>query len=394
MLVATLIGMGVCTTMIGLLPTYAQIGVAAPIILLVLRLIQGLCAGGEWGGAALMAVEHAAPHKRGLAEPTLRWVFPGHAAGHGRIRPDDWCYLPGDAFLEWGWRVPFLLSFVLVLLGHFIRRSVDETPIYQDIAKRKQQTKAPVAVLFKKHWALIICSAVLFAGTNASGYIATGGFVTAYTTNPDGPIAFDRTTAMLCISCAAAVWFITTLLSGIASDYFGRRNTYLFGYLWLIVFAFPMFAMVNTAEPLMVAAGLSLFAVGLGFSFGPQAAWYTELFPANIRFSGVSISYGVGTVIGGAFAPTIGQGLLDATGSTNAIAVYIIVMSALSVVAALLLQDVPRRALGIDHQEEQEHYARLRLGSATPYTSAPQQLADANATPANSEPEDLERITT
>src|SRR5699024_6846294 len=145
-----------------------------------------------------------------------------------------------------------------------------------------------------------------------------------------------------------------------------RRRTYLFGYIWLIVFAFPMFALVNTAQPLLVSAGLSLFAVGLGFSFGPQAAWYTELFPANIRVSGVSISYGIGTVIGGAFAPTIAHGLLEATGSTNGIAVYSTVMSALSCIAALLLQEVPRRALGIDHQEEQEHYARLRLGKVEP----------------------------
>src|SRR5699024_3230283 len=220
-------------------------------------------------------------------------------------------------------------------------------------------------------------------------------YTTLFRTNPDGPIAFDRTTAMLCISSAAGVWFLTTLISGIVSDYFGRRNTYLFGYLWLIVFAFPMFALVNTAEPLKVAAGLSLFAVGLGFSFGPQAAWYTELFPANIRFSGVSISYGIGTVIGGAFAPTIGQGLLDTTGSTNGIAAYVIVMTALSCFAALQLHDVQRRAIDIDNEEEQEHYARLRLGKTEPYTAA-LQLGDAHvdsqAAPAN--PDDLERVTT
>src|SRR5690625_421286 len=330
-----------------------------------------------------MAVEHAAPNKRGLAGTYPQMgVSLGMLLATGVFALMTGVISPGDAFLEWGWRVPFILSFVLVLLGHFIRRSVDETPIYQDIAERKQQTKAPVAVLFKNHWALIAAAAVLFAGTNASGYIATGGFVTAYTTNPDGPIAFDRTTAMVCISAAAGVWFLTTLLSGIASDYFGRRNTYLFGYAWLMVFAFPMFALVNTAEPLKVAGGLSLFAVGLGFSFGPQAAWYTELFPANIRFSGVSISYGIGTVIGGAFAPTIGQGLLEATSSTNAIAVYIIAISALSAIAALLLQDVPRRPLGIEHQAEQEHYARLRLGKVEPYPGA-QELVDASVPTSN-----------
>src|SRR5699024_1220558 len=114
-----------------------------------------------------------------------------------------------------GYIIPIILIIVIFMICHYIRRSVDESPIYQDIAQRKQQTKAPVAVLFKKHWALIAAAAVLFAGTNASGYIATGGFVTAYTTNPEGPIAFDRTTAMLCISSAASVWFLTTLISGI-----------------------------------------------------------------------------------------------------------------------------------------------------------------------------------
>src|SRR5699024_2184190 len=154
---------------------------------------------------------------------------------------------------------------------------------------------------------------------------------------------------------------------------------------WLIVFACPMFAVVNTAQPLLVSAGLSLFAVGLGFSFGPQAAWYTELFPANIRFSGVSLSYGIGTVIGGAFAPTIGQGLLEATGSANGIAGDIIVLSALSCIAALLLRDVPRRALAIGHQAEPEHYARLRLGKVEPY-SGTHQLNDASLSTDGREP--------
>ncbi|MFH0411380.1 MFS transporter [Corynebacterium sp. L4756] len=393
-LVATLIGMGVATTAIGFLPTYAQIGVAAPILLLLLRLFQGLCAGGEWGGAALMAVEHSSPRKRGLAGTYPQMgVSLGMLLATGVFALMSGVISPGDAFLEWGWRVPFILSFVLVLLGHFIRRSVDETPIYKEIAVRKEQPKAPVAELFKKHWALILAAAVLFAGSNASGYIATGGFITAYSTNPEGPIGFDRTTAMLCISCAALVWFITTLLSGIASDYFGRRNTYLFGYVWLIVFAFPMFALVNTADPIKFSIGLALFAVGLGFSFGPQAAWYTELFPADIRFSGVSISYGVGTVIGGAFAPTIGQGLLEATGSTNAIAGYIIVMSLLSIIAALLLHDVPRRPLGIDYQEEQEKYARLRIGNgAASVRGQESEVTLAKSNEVNAEPDEMERV--
>ena len=373
-LVVTLIGMGVATTAIGLLPTYAQIGVAAPILLLLLRIIQGISAGGEWGGAALMAVEHADPDKRGLAGTYPQLGVPlGMLLASGVFALMTGVISPGEAFLEWGWRVPFLLSFVLVLLGHFIRRSVDESPIYKEIAERKEQTKAPIAVLFKFHWPLILGAAFLFAGNNAGGYMTTGGFITAYTTNPDGPVALDRTDALLCISGAAAVWFVFTLIGGIVSDKIGRRNTFLLGYAWLIALAFPMFVLVNAAQPLLLFAGLSLFAVGLGFTYGPQAAWYAELFPANIRFSGVSISYALGAILGGAFAPTIAQALLDATGSTDAIVLYLIAMFVLGGAAALILQDKPRRPLGIDHQEEQEQFARLRIGNfrATSQSNAP-----------------------
>lgn len=361
-LVITLIGMGLATTAIGLLPTYAQIGVAAPIMLLVLRVIQGISAGGEWGGAALMAVEHADPNKRGLAGTYPQLGVPlGMLLASGVFALMTGVISPGDAFLEWGWRVPFLLSFVLVLIGHFIRRSVDESPIYVEIAQRKKRTKAPLAVLFKNHWPLILAAAVLFAGNNAGGYMTTGGFITAYTTDPDGPIGLDRTSALVCISGAAAVWLVATLVGGIVSDKIGRRNTFLLGYAWLIVFSFPMFALVNTAQPWLLFAGLGIFAIGLGFTYGPQASWYAELFPANIRLSGVSITYALGAILGGAFAPTIAQGLLTATGSTNSIALYLIIMFALGSGAALILQDKPGRPLGIDHSAEQERYARLRF---------------------------------
>ncbi|RSZ61912.1 MFS transporter [Corynebacterium hylobatis] len=360
-LVATLILMGVATTMIGLLPTYATIGVAAPLLLVLLRILQGISAGGEWGGAALMAVEHAPAHRRGLAGTYPQLGVPlGMLLAAGVFALMTGVITPGDAFLEWGWRVPFLLSFVLVLIGHFIRRSVDESPVFQEIAERKEQTSAPVAKLFRFHWPLIIVSALLFAGNNAGGYMTTGGFITAYSTNPEGPVGLDRTEVLLAVTASAAVWFVATLAAGFLSDAIGRRKTFLIGYAWLLTMAFPLFLLVNTGNIWMLTLGLSLFAIGLGLTYGPQASWYAELFPANVRFSGVSISYALGAILGGAFAPLIAQALLSATGTTLAVSTYLSIMFLIGTAAALVLQDKPGRPLGIGEQEEQEKYAVLR----------------------------------
>ncbi|MGD7002576.1 MFS transporter [Corynebacterium halotolerans] len=360
-LVATLILMGVSTTLIGVLPTYAMAGMAAPILLVLLRIIQGISAGGEWGGAALMAVEHAPAHRRGLAGTYPQLGVPlGMLLASAVFALMTGVIAPGDAFLEWGWRVPFLISFVLVLIGHFIRRSVDESPVFQEIVERKEQTKAPIFKLFKFHWPLIICAALLFAGNNAGGYMTTGGFLTAYATNPDGPIALNATPVLLAVTFASGVWFFSTLFGGIISDRLGRRTTFLLGYAWLVLMAFPLFLLINTGDIVFLTLGMSLFAVGLGFTYGPQASWYAELFPANVRFSGVAISYALGAIVGGAFAPTIAQGLLGATGSTHSVSIYLIVMFLISTAAALLLQDKPGRSLGIDGQRDQERYALLR----------------------------------
>lgn len=361
-LVLTLLLMGVATTLIGLLPTYETIGVLAPILLVLLRILQGISAGGEWGGAALMAVEHAPAHRRGLAGTFPQLGVPlGMLLAAGVFALMTGVIAPGEAFLEWGWRVPFLLSFVLVLIGHFIRRSVDETPVFAEISARKKHTSAPVVTLFRFHWPLIITAALLFAGNNAGGYMIVGGFITSYASDPAGPVALDRTPVLLTVTAAAAVWFLSTLVSGFLCDRIGRRNTFLLGFAVLLVMAFPLFQLVNTGDIRLLTLGLCLYAIGLGLSYGPQASWYAELFPANVRFAGVSISYALGAIAGGAFAPLIAQALLDATGTTQAISTYLVIMFLIGTVAALLLQDNPGRDLGIDAQPEQESNARLRI---------------------------------
>ena len=247
MLVLTLTLMGASTTLIGLLPNFETAGILAPILLLVLRILQGISAGGEWGGAVLMAVEHAPADRRARAGSYPQLGVPlGMLLASAVTALMTGVISPGEAFVAWGWRVPFLLSVVLVVVGFFIRRAVDESPIFQEIADKKAQTKVPVLLLFKKHWALVLIAALIFAGNNAAGYMTTGGFLQAYMTNPEGPVGFSRTEVLLAVSFGAVMWFLFTLLSGIMADKIGRKRTYQIGFTSQLLCIFPLFWMVNS----------------------------------------------------------------------------------------------------------------------------------------------------
>ncbi|MGF9660296.1 MFS transporter [Arthrobacter crystallopoietes] len=353
MLVLTLLLMGGATTLIGVLPTFETAGVMAPVLLLLLRIVQGISAGGEWGGAVLMAVEHAPKNRRGRAGSFPQLGVPlGMLLASGITALMTGVISPGDAFLEWGWRVPFLLSFVLIIVGYIVRRTVDESPVFQEIAEKKQQAKAPAAELFKKHWLLVILAALVFAGNNAAGYMATGGFIPSYATSD--AVGLERTDVLLAITFAAAMWFVFTALAGILSDKIGRKKTYLIGFSAQLLAVFPLFWLINTGSLPMLYLALGLFTVGLGLGYGPQAAWYSEIFPASVRFSGVSISYALGAILGGAFAPTIATALVQATGTSTAVSVYLFVMTAVSIAAVLILRDRPGIDLSIKNQAEQE----------------------------------------
>jgi MFS family permease len=250
--------------------------------------------------------------------------------------------------------VPFLLSVVLIGVGYVVRRSVDESPVFAEMAERKQRTTVPVVELFRKHGLLVVLAALIFAGNNAAGYTTTGGFITSYATNPDGPVGLGRTPVLLAITGAAALWAVTTYVSGHLADRIGRKRTYLIGYGSLILTVFPMFLLVDAGHAGLLFLGLALFTLGLGFAYGPQAAWYSELFPASVRFSGVAISYALGAVIGGAFAPTIAAALVQSTGNVLSVGAYLLGMFGVAVVATLLLRDRPGIDLGVDNQAEQE----------------------------------------
>lgn len=355
MLVLTLALMGASTTLIGVLPTFETTGVLAPILLLLLRIIQGISAGGEWGGAVLMAVEHAPKGRRARAGAYPQLGVPlGMLLASGMMALMTGVISPGEQFVAWGWRVPFLLSFVLIVVGYFIRRSVDESPVFEEIAQKKAQTRVPIVVLFKKHWLLVLIAALIFAGNNAAGYMTTGGFLQAYMTDPEGPVGFTRTEVLLAVSFGAVMWFAFTLFSGVVADRIGRKRTYQIGFISQLLCIFPLFWLVNTASLPLLYVAFALFAIGLGFSYGPQAALYSELFPASVRFSGVSISYAFGAILGGAFAPMIATALVQATGGTTAVGWYLFALTAVSLAAVSLVRDRSGIDLGIGNQAEQE----------------------------------------
>ncbi|WP_347354882.1 MFS transporter [Intrasporangium sp.] len=352
-LMLTLILMGVATTLVGVLPTHESIGVWAPVLLILLRMVQGVSAGGEWGGAALLAVEHAPTRKRGLFGAAPQIGVPLGLLLASGVMALMAVVAPGDAFHAWGWRVPFLFSIVLIGVGYYIRRRVEESPVFAEIAERKHQAETPIVELFRKHTPLVIVAALVFAGNNAVGYMTTGGYIQRYATDPHGPIALDRGPVLWAVTGSAVTWLIATFAGGWVSDHIGRRRTYVLGWILQLAGVFTLFPLVNTGSVGLLFAGLALLTIGLGLTYGPQSALYSELFPASIRFSGVSISYALGAILGGAFAPTIAQALVQATGGTGAVTWYLAGMTVVGLVATLLLRDRTGIPLGPDHEAEQ-----------------------------------------
>ncbi|MCG7251923.1 MFS transporter [Corynebacterium pseudodiphtheriticum] len=353
-LMVTLFAMGGATTLIGLLPTYDTWGIWAPILLITLRIIQGISAGGEWGSAVLLAVEHAPNNKRGLYGAGPQVGVPiGLLMSSGVLSIMN-TIAPGDAFLEWGWRIPFLFSIILVIVGYVIRMGVDESPVFQEISERKDtEASNPIGILFKRYLPLVLTAALVFAGNGTVGYMTTGGYIQNYTTNPDGPIGLERGDVLNAVTLSAVTWMLSTLFAGWVSDHIGRRMTYLIGFILQGIGAAALFPLVNTGSLGMLYLALIGLTVGLGLTYGPQSALYAELFPASIRASGVSITYAIGSVLGGAFAPMIAAALLEATGTTFAISGYLVSACIVGFICIFLLRERKGIPLGPEHEQKQ-----------------------------------------
>ena len=340
MLVLTLLIMGVSTCLIGMLPTYSTIGPWAAVLLVILRLAQGFGVGGEWGGAVLMAVEHAPPGKRGFYGS---WPQIGVPAGLliSTIVFYLFAQLPPEQFLSWGWRVPFLMSFVLVIVGLMIRLRIMETPAFTKMKEERTESRQPIFEVVRRYPKEVLQAAGARCAENGSFYIYSA-FMLVYATQHSH---IDRNVALTGIMIASALEFIAIPAYGALSDRVGRRPVYLFGAIMTAVLAYPLFWLFDTqSTPLAWLALLLVFLCSHAPMYAPQGAFFSELFGTSVRYSGASLGAQLSAAVAGGFSPLIATALLPDYGR-GAIALYIVGLAVITIVAVVSATETLRNDL-------------------------------------------------
>lgn len=341
MLVTTLMLMGTATFLIGVLPTYDQIGVAAPALLVLLRFIQGFGVGGEWGGAVLMAVEHGHAGRRGLY---ASWVQAGVPAGLLLATAvfNLFSLLPDDQFIRWGWRVPFLLGIALLAVGMFIRIQVFESPLFAEAREANPPPKVPLVEVLRKYPRNILLAMGARFAENGCFYIFTVFVITYATTQ----LNVSKTVILNGVLVASAVQFFVIPLFGLLSDRVGRRPVYLAGALGLALFAYPFFWMVDVGTPFAISAAIMIGMIIHAAMYAPQAAFFSELFGTDVRYTGASLGYQLASPLAGGIAPLISTALLQQSGGEPwPIAVYLIILAAITLVSVWLAAETHRKTL-------------------------------------------------
>jgi metabolite-proton symporter len=342
-LVLTLSIMGIATFGMGLLPTYQAIGIWAPILLITLRLVQGLGIGGEWGGALLLAVEYAPAEKRGLYGSIPQM---GITIGMllGTIALSIMTLLPEGSFMTWGWRVPFILSALLVVFGLWVRKGIDETPSFKNVQEKGEIPKIPLVTTLKTHWREVLIAIGAKVVETAPFYIFSTFVVSYATTN----LGFSRTAILNSVMIGTIVTTILIPVMGALSDRVGRKPLYVYGTIAMALYAFPYFWLVNQES---VALLVIATVLGLGIIWAPITAvlgtMFSEIFSAEVRYTGISLGYQIGAAVAGGTAPLVAATLLlKFNNSYVPVALYIIFTAVVSLLAIWAVKD--RRGQELD----------------------------------------------
>jgi metabolite-proton symporter len=338
LLMASLLMMGAATFAIGLLPTYQTIGYAAPLLLTLLRLVQGFAVGGEWGGAVLMAAEYGDARRRGF---WAGWPQAGVPAGNllaaGVLAILAAVQSEAD-FLAWGWRIPFLLSAVLIAVGWWVRVSLEESPVFAEAAAEGPH-RAPVIEALRRRPGGVAIGAGLRVGENISYYVITAFSITYIVE----VVGLSRSVALNALLLGAAAECLTLPLFAALSDRVGRRAVYAFGAGGMALFGFAFFPLLESGAEAAIGAAMAAGLILHGAMYGPQAAFIAELFPTRIRYSGASLAYQVTSIVAGSLAPIIALALFRQTGSATPVAVYLLLACLISLAAALVARETRGR---------------------------------------------------
>ena len=334
-LVITLVLMGVTTGLMGLLPTYATAGIASPILLVMLRFVQGVALGGEWAGAVLISVEHGAQHQRGR---NASWTQVGPSVGTllatGGIGLITYLVSP-DEFLLWGWRIPFLASVVLVGFGLWIRRGVAETPMFTELEERGTKAQTPIGDVLRHYWRRLLIAAGVRVGSDVL-YALVVVFTLTYVTTV---LSLSGTLALTAIIVGSACNAVSVLFFGALSDRVGRRPVYAAGALLGMLWAFVFFVLLDSRRPALIVSAVVIGLVIHGAMYGPQAAFVTEQFPTRVRYAGSSLAYTLAGIAGGGFAPLIIASLFRVYGTSTEVSLYVVAALCVTGVALLMARE-------------------------------------------------------
>ncbi|MBU3867221.1 MHS family MFS transporter [Streptomyces sp. 4503] len=328
-LIASLLIMGLCTVAIGLIPTYSAIGVAAPILLTLMRVIQGIGLGGEWGGAVVLTLEHAPKNRRGLygAAPQMgvpAGLIAANLAVLGLTRA-----LGEDAFNSWGWRIPFLLSLLLIAVGMYLRLSIEESHAYSELAEPAVRQKLPVAEVLQEHWRSVLRACFVVVGNSSVAYV----FMTYVLSYGKQTLHIDATFLLLSVIGGAVMWLVSAPLWGQLGDRWGLRRLFLVGGYIRVAWALAFLPVVDTGnKPLIFVFMLSMGLV-LSMTHASVGVMTALMFPLKIRYTGSSAAYQIGSLLGGGITPLVAASLMKATGTSMSITLYILAVGLISLAA-------------------------------------------------------------